>query len=46
MERINSWTAKKLCYAGGTQLVQTVLFGVQSYWAQLFIFPAKIIKLI
>ena len=28
------------------QLVQTVLFGVQSYWAQLFIFPPKIIKLI
>ena len=26
--------------------MQTVLFGVQSYWAQLFIFPAKIIKLI
>ncbi|XP_049362756.1 uncharacterized protein LOC125827501 [Solanum verrucosum] len=31
---------------GRTQLVQTVLFGVQSYWAQLFINPAKIIKLI
>ena len=44
--RINSWTARKLSYAGRTQLVQTVLFGVQSYWAQLFIFPAKIIKLI
>ena len=26
--------------------MQTVLFGVQSYWEQLFIFPAKIIKLI
>ena len=46
MERINSWTARKLSYAGRTQLVQTVLFGVQSYWAQLFIFPTKIIKLI
>nr|XP_010314937.1 uncharacterized protein LOC104645276 [Solanum lycopersicum] len=46
MDRINSWTARKLSYAGRTQLVQTVLFGVQSYWAQLFIFPAKIIKLI
>ena len=44
--RINSWTARKLSYAGRTQLVQTVLFGVQSYWAHLFIFPAKIIKLI
>ena len=46
MARINSWTTRKLSYAGRTQLVQTVLFGVQSYWAQLFIFPAKIIKLI
>ncbi|KAL3326576.1 hypothetical protein AABB24_037315 [Solanum stoloniferum] len=46
MFRINSWIARKLSYAGRTQLVQTVLFGVQSYWAQLFIIPAKIIKLI
>ena len=46
MSRINSWTARKLSYAGRTQLVQTMLFGVQSYWAQLFIFPAKIINLI
>ena len=46
MARINSWTARKLSYAGRAQLVQTVLFGVQAYWAQLFIFPAKIIKLI
>ncbi|XP_015077353.1 uncharacterized protein LOC107021245 [Solanum pennellii] len=46
LARINSWTARELSYAGRAQLVQTVLFGVQSYWAQLFIFPAKIIKLI
>ena len=46
MSRINSWTARKLSYAGRAQMVQTVLFGVQSYWAQLFIFPTKIIKLI
>ena len=46
LARITPWTARKLSYAGRAQLVQTVLFGVQSYWAQLFIFPAKIIKLI
>ena len=46
LARINSWTTRKLSYAGRTQLVQTVLFSIQSYWAQLFIFPAKIIKLI
>ena len=31
MARINSWTARKLSYAGRTQLIQTVLFGVQAY---------------
>ena len=46
MIKFNSWTARKLSCAGRTQLVQTVLFGVQFYWAQLFIFPAKIVKLI
>ena len=46
MARINSWTAKKLSYAGRAQLVKIVLFGVQAYWAQLFIITTKIIKLI
>ncbi|XP_069147459.1 uncharacterized protein [Solanum lycopersicum] len=46
MARITSWTARKLSYAGRIQLVQTVLFGVQAYWAQLFLFPTKVIKLI
>ena len=46
MARINSWTTKRLSYAGRAQLFKTVLFGVQAYWAQLFIIPAKIIKLI
>ncbi|XP_060190860.1 uncharacterized protein LOC132620183 [Lycium barbarum] len=42
--RISSWTAKKLSYARRTQLVQSVLFGVQSHWAQLFVIPAAILK--
>ena len=46
MARIKSWTAKKLSYAGRAQLIKTVLFGVQSHWAQLFIIPTKIIKVI
>ena len=46
MARITSWTARKLSYAGRAQLVQTVLFGVQAYWAQLFLIPAKVIKVI
>ncbi|WMV34807.1 hypothetical protein MTR67_028192 [Solanum verrucosum] len=44
--RISSWTAKKLSYAGRMQLVQSVLFGIQAYWSQLFIIPAKVLKLI
>ncbi|XP_055825503.1 uncharacterized protein LOC129894035 [Solanum dulcamara] len=44
--RITSWTAKKLSYAGRKQLVQSVLFGIQAYWSQLFIIPTKVLKLI
>ncbi|XP_059306153.1 uncharacterized protein LOC132057530 [Lycium ferocissimum] len=38
--------AKKLSYASRVQLVQTVTFGIQAYWAQLFVIPAKILKVI
>ncbi|XP_075092309.1 uncharacterized protein LOC142172559 [Nicotiana tabacum] len=44
--RISSWTVKKLSYAGRIQLVQHVIFGIQSYWAQIFIMPAKVVKTI
>ncbi|XP_019236742.1 PREDICTED: uncharacterized protein LOC109216980 [Nicotiana attenuata] len=44
--RISSWTARKLSYAGRVQLVQTVIFGIQSYWSQIFILPAKMMELI
>ncbi|XP_019240895.1 PREDICTED: uncharacterized protein LOC109220885 [Nicotiana attenuata] len=39
--RITSRTARKLSYAGRSQLISSVLFGVQSYWAQVFILPVK-----
>nr|XP_009770603.1 PREDICTED: uncharacterized protein LOC104221275 [Nicotiana sylvestris] len=44
--RISSWTTRKLSYAGRVQLVQTVIFGIQSYWSQIFIIPAKVMSLI
>ncbi|XP_060212233.1 uncharacterized protein LOC132639857 [Lycium barbarum] len=44
--RISSWTARKLSYAGRIQLIKSVLFGIQAFWAQLFIFPAKVLKLL
>ncbi|XP_019224302.1 PREDICTED: uncharacterized protein LOC109205989 [Nicotiana attenuata] len=45
-KRITSRTAKTLLYAGRVQLVQSVLFGVQAFWAQIFILPAKVIKVV
>ncbi|XP_075085045.1 uncharacterized protein LOC142168282 [Nicotiana tabacum] len=44
--RITSWITKKHSYASRVQLVQSVIFGVQSYWAQLFIIPTNILSLI
>ncbi|XP_059294566.1 uncharacterized protein LOC132047555 [Lycium ferocissimum] len=44
--RITSWMAKGLSYAGRVQMIRSGLFGIQSYWSQLFILPQKIIKLI
>ncbi|XP_075083648.1 uncharacterized protein LOC142167383 [Nicotiana tabacum] len=44
--RVSSWTTKKLSYAGRIQLVQSVLFGIQAYWSQLFLIPRKVLKTI
>ncbi|XP_060180731.1 uncharacterized protein LOC132610456 [Lycium barbarum] len=44
--RISTWTARKLSYAGRVQLVQSVLFGIQAYWAQIFVLPTKVMKII
>lgn len=44
--RISNWTSKKLSYARRIQLVKTVMFGIQAYWAQFFLIPAKIMKAI
>ncbi|KAH0715021.1 hypothetical protein KY284_007926 [Solanum tuberosum] len=44
--RISSWTAQKLSYAGRAQLIQSVIFGIQVYWAQLFMIPTKLMKMI
>ncbi|XP_019234713.1 PREDICTED: uncharacterized protein LOC109215147 [Nicotiana attenuata] len=46
VSRITSWTAKKLSYAGRSQLIQTVLFGIQAYWSQLFVIPSKVLSTI
>ncbi|XP_070003400.1 uncharacterized protein LOC142165733 [Nicotiana tabacum] len=46
VDRIRSWTSKFLSYAGRLQLIKSVLFEIQTYWAQVFFIPKKVIKLI
>ncbi|XP_019258471.1 PREDICTED: uncharacterized protein LOC109236718 [Nicotiana attenuata] len=42
--RITSWTAKFLSYAGRIQLIKSIMFSIQTYWAQIFVLPKKITK--
>lgn len=43
---MNTWAAKLLSYAGRVQLIQTVVFGIQSYWSQVFMLPQKVLKMV
>ncbi|XP_019258259.1 PREDICTED: uncharacterized protein LOC109236523 [Nicotiana attenuata] len=45
-ERVNCWSARMLSYSGRVQLIKSVLFGIQTYWAQIFLLPKKIMKMI
>ncbi|XP_075074555.1 uncharacterized protein LOC142162138 [Nicotiana tabacum] len=45
-EKINCWLARMLSYSGRIQLIKSVLFGIQTYWAQIFLLPKKIMKMI
>ncbi|KAL6509176.1 hypothetical protein OROGR_022486 [Orobanche gracilis] len=44
--KIQHWTSRLLSYGGRIQLIQSVLFAVQQYWSQIFIFPKKVISAI
>nr|XP_018634159.1 uncharacterized protein LOC104119208 [Nicotiana tomentosiformis] len=44
--RITCWLAKLLSYAGRCQLIKAVIFGIQTYWAQIFVIPKKMMKAI
>lgn len=46
LHRINGWAAKLLSYAGRLQLIKSVLFGIQTYWSQIFVLPQKVLKLV
>ncbi|XP_060184319.1 uncharacterized protein LOC132614001 [Lycium barbarum] len=44
MSKVTHWTAKVLTYAGRLQLLKSVLFSIQNFWAQIFILPKKVLK--
>jgi len=44
--RVKCWTSKLFTYAGRLQLIKSVVFSMQTYWAQMLILPNKIMKLI
>jgi len=42
--RLDSWTSKKLSFAGRLQLISSVLYSLQVYCMGIFILPKKILK--
>ena len=41
--RIITWSSRHISYAGRVVLINTVLFGMLNYWAQIFILPKDVI---
>jgi hypothetical protein len=41
---INSWSSKKLSFAGRLQLLSSILYSIQVYWSSIFILPKSILK--
>lgn len=46
MQRITCWASRLLSYARRVQLIKSVVFGIQTYWSQIFVLPQKVLKLI
>ncbi|XP_060185527.1 uncharacterized protein LOC132614990 [Lycium barbarum] len=46
ISRIKSRSSKLLSYSGSLQLVKSVLFEMQTYWAHIFLLPKKIISIV
>ncbi|KAL6513981.1 hypothetical protein OROHE_019437 [Orobanche hederae] len=44
--KVRHCTARFLTYEGRVQLEQSVLYSVQNYWSQIFVFPKKVMKAI
>ncbi|VFQ86129.1 unnamed protein product [Cuscuta campestris] len=43
-KQITSWTTKNLSYAGRAKLINTVLYGIISFWSRIFLIPNKVMK--
>lgn len=43
-KRIQLWTNKVWSYVGRAQLIKSILFSMQVYWASLFILPKKVVR--
>ena len=42
--KIQGWAIQKLSYGGRLQLVESILYGVQTHWSSTFIPPKAILK--
>ncbi|GFZ12923.1 violaxanthin de-epoxidase-like protein [Actinidia rufa] len=42
--RVKGWTNRALSFAGRLQLIKSILFSMQVYWASIFILPKRVIK--
>ncbi|XP_048612851.1 uncharacterized protein LOC125586954 [Brassica napus] len=44
--KVNSWSARSLSFAGRLLLINTVIAGISNFWCSIFTIPKKCIKLI
>lgn len=44
VSKFRRWSAKLLSYASRLWLVNTVLYGIQLYWCQIFVMPLKVLR--
>lgn len=44
--KVKCWTSRFLSYGGRVQLIKSVLFEMQTYWAQVFLLKKKVISMV
>ena len=43
MGKIKQWSTTNISFAGRAQLINSVVFGMYSFWASIFILPKEVI---